>query len=255
METQLVVRAARLWHAARRLAARGESREGKKGSLKCGRPDPLSESCRRRETLLRGLISGAAKYCQPFIAHDRQHAMGKLGTHTLAVCVSAGDFLSSADPPGACMKSFSAIWQPGVVWCKNMFINSHVFFRQPTGPDLFGLACADIFFFCLQPKARMKFLFLMSLLTFKRKFLAAYPEQFYVCSVFVRNVVFQWGSLWCVRVTDKSAATVCRGRFRTSEPSTFDLQWKGAGRWTLIKNTSWSVLKMFLRPISAISVV
>lgn len=60
-----------------------------KGNDERGRKDHSSVAglicCQEARDALRGLISEAAKYRQPFIAHDRPHAMGKLGTHTLVV--------------------------------------------------------------------------------------------------------------------------------------------------------------------------
>lgn len=100
---------------------------GKKGSLKCGRPDLLSESCRRRETLC---VDSLAKPLNTasHLLHTTGSMLWENSAPTRLWLLLSGRFLSSLDPLGACKKSFSAIWQPGVVWCKNMFINSHVFF-------------------------------------------------------------------------------------------------------------------------------
>lgn len=55
--------------------------------------------------------------------------------------------------------------------------------------SLFILASTEMF--CLQPNARMKSKMIFNEPSdFKKKFLAVYQEQFCLCSMFVRNVVF-----------------------------------------------------------------
>lgn len=60
--------------------------------------------CRRGDASC-GLICEAAKYCQPFIAHDSQHAMWKLSTHTFVVASQRGMFVITGSARGPARKA------------------------------------------------------------------------------------------------------------------------------------------------------
>lgn len=212
-----VIRSAQLRHAASRLAARGSVRgEERVAQVWPGRPDRLSE---------------VEEPCADSLAKQLNTASRSLRTTGSMLCGNwapthlwlrlSGRCLLSPDPLGACKKSFSAIWQPGVVWCKNMFINSHTVFQAADRSRSFYFSMHRHILLTAKGEDKVKrrfffLFFLMSLLTFKIKFEQRIQSDFVYVLCLWEMLHFggaHWGS---VCVTDKSAFTVCWGCFRIS---------------------------------------
>lgn len=114
----------------------------------------------RKQDILCGVVSKTSNYCLAVNTHDRQHAMWKLGTHTVAqLHLSSGWHSIHKGPERKTPQPYDSLHFCDVAICSWILISPPI--------DLTSTER-----FCLQLNAKMEskkiFFFLMSPLTFKR---------------------------------------------------------------------------------------